>query len=842
MSFYSLITLLSAFLLADDLSNELKFVSRLRDRGLYRLSAAQCKELLQDSQLSKDAELRIGIELSKTFAAHALNSRPPAREQYWEQSVAVLEQASQRELTQGSQILLQTQRALTVLQQAEWTRRESEIQASQEADWQPARAQIRKAIQQLKAIQTTLQSPRVRAGSTDLSATRADELLRNTQFQLARAYRNQALTYTARRDRVNSLTQAIELLQPIATSTVMDDLGWRSRLDWIQCHRRLGELQKTQQLITGASQVPKRYLGQLAAEGIRLALDAKQPTAAAKMLQNPSLQDSSNPEFALATIETWVALAAAESQPIKREPYQRKAVELATDLGPTYGTYWGLRGEMLIASLAEGAGGTADSNLIDRTANTLLRRNQSGRAAEMFERGAAQAESAGDRTAAFDFLYKAATVEHERKSLASAIQKLSDAAVRYPEHEQASEAHLLAAFDAAALYQQYMRTSQTASAQDSLTTYRELLAEHLRRWPDRPSADQARLWAGRMAEATGDVAQAIQLYQTIKSGSDHAAEAYNRLGTLFGTRLKPSSPTFSEHLHQTRGWFEQRLLVGRDTEDLITAATQSARLHTLFPPIDYKTASKHVRRALSATEAKSANAPDSITQAEQTLRALLVVIAAGSNDLRTAHQQLTLASPLPNAALIEMLTGLQVIRDLKIGELQTSELKTNDSHAGDPETGRVQPDSVALDALMRDVVNMLKTNESQWSAAARLLVEQVLADTMEVQLARRAYASLAKRQPHQSRIQLRYAELLSQGKDRESRELAIAQWRSIAKQSRPKSPAWFRAKLGVAQSQFDKGDHQKAKEIVELLTTLYPQLGGPHLKRQFQQLLIRCQD
>ena len=103
------------------------------------------------------------------------------------------------------------------------------------------------------------------------------------------------------------------------------------------------------------------------------------------------------------------------------------------------------------------------------------------------------------------------------------------------------------------------------------------------------------------------------------------------------------------------------------------------------------------------------------------------------------------------------------------------------------------------------------------------------------------YEALARQQPRDRRIQLRYAELLSQGRDRKSRTAALTQWRRVVQQSIPRSAEWFRGKLGVAQTYFDMGEHQKARELIELLMTLYPDLGGPKLQQSFNDLLKRCQ-
>lgn len=801
--------MLAAELFDDNLDLEIEFVSALRNRGLYRLSQLQCQQWLESSKLPAEARVRLTIEVSKTHVAHALNSRSPARDQAWASAASVLDNVLSKTTEQPAVVLLQMQKALTSLQQAEWTRREAEVQAQQEADWQPAREQIRAAIKQLKEVQASLQSPRMRNGLEGLNSARREELLRNSQFQLGRAYRNQAITYQQQRDRVNALTQAIAQLQPLATSSVMDDVAWQSRIDWIQCCRLLGDLNKTQELIGGAGNIPEALLGALAAEGIRLALAAKQATVAMRLIESQQA-NSKHPEFELAKIETFVALAKNESNAATAKQLQINASQIAAELSQLHGTYWGLRGEMLIANLASTGVGASDTSLVENAADTFLKRDMQDEAAAALDQGAKLAASSGNRQQQFDFRYKAATIDHEAGRLLAAIDRFEQAANEFPDHPQASEAHLLAVFDAAALYQQYARSNQVNAAKKSLARYERLLSEHLKQWPDSDSADQARLWAGRLAEARRDWEQAIELYQAIKSGSEHATIVYRRIGELIDKSLKHSdSTTNNARLFAARRWFRERALITHDTGDLVALTITSARLNILHAPRDYGVADQMLRRAITVVKGQ----PDQ----ERRLRSLLVVTAAAGNNIPQARQELSLVSPLPAKSLAILLESLQPIRDDR-------------------------PDDASLNALIIDIVKMLRTYTADLSTAEQLLIQQAVADVSNTEEATATYTKLAKLYPNSARIQLRYAELVSTGRDRKSRELALAQWRSIARKSKPQSPNWFRAKLGIAQTQFDMGEHSKAQQIIELLAALHPEMGGDKLKQAFMTLLQRSKN
>ena len=77
-------------------------------------------------------------------------------------------------------------------------------------------------------------------------------------------------------------------------------------------------------------------------------------------------------------------------------------------------------------------------------------------------------------------------------------------------------------------------------------------------------------------------------------------------------------------------------------------------------------------------------------------------------------------------------------------------------------------------------------------------------------------------------------------KDRRARQAALMQWRTVVRKSRPYTQAWFRGKLGVATAHFDLNDRKHAQDMIELLMSLHPKMGGPELKRDFTSLLQRC--
>jgi hypothetical protein len=70
--------------------------------------------------------------------------------------------------------------------------------------------------------------------------------------------------------------------------------------------------------------------------------------------------------------------------------------------------------------------------------------------------------------------------------------------------------------------------------------------------------------------------------------------------------------------------------------------------------------------------------------------------------------------------------------------------------------------------------------------------------------------------------------------------VSLETWRALQQASRPGSDDWYRAKYGLAWTHYRLGNPQRAARILELTQLLHPELGGPHFKAQFEELLDRC--
>jgi tetratricopeptide (TPR) repeat protein len=103
-------------------------------------------------------------------------------------------------------------------------------------------------------------------------------------------------------------------------------------------------------------------------------------------------------------------------------------------------------------------------------------------------------------------------------------------------------------------------------------------------------------------------------------------------------------------------------------------------------------------------------------------------------------------------------------------------------------------------------------------------------------------ADLATRYPDDGAIQEAHARALANSEPPEAWRRALEQFRAIEKRSPEGSARWFRAKYGIASMHLRLGDAAKAAKMVRLLKVLHPELGGPELRPQFEELLRRHGD
>jgi len=695
-------------------------------------------------------------------------------------------------------------------------RRESDLGAGGDVARDQARADLRVAIRLLKVAEE-------RAGGLWRNAARSSgraqdglkerELLSvraNIQHQLARAYRSQGLTYPDRSaDRTASLTRALQQIDQIAAT---DQIRWQTRLDRIDILRLLGRRTAAERSLDAlaADEPPANIVQQATAQRIELLLVSGQ---AAEAWQRFGRADQNTQyiaaELELARVATLVALwqTATKNQQVARaRSWQSKALAIIERTEQHHGAYWARRAESLLASTI--GSGSADLELLVRTAQNHFRRGKLDDAVTAFGRAASTAIDAGLEDRALDMYATAAFIRYQQQDLPDALSRYRQTAVRLSRAAKASDVHKAAVMIGVKLVR--------GGADDSLAVYRQLLDEHLKLWPNGPIADQMRLRLGMLLESEKEWQPAIEQFQAIaidrasrEMSLDHLYRCYE--ASFAESRL--AGRDYKTDVAAAVTYMERIVLGGQGQLPEVwspaarRAVLLAARLRTKYMDSGFVS----TRSMLTTAIATASDAP---AQWRSEAHSLLALAHAHEQRFDAAADAV---KQVADAELWGLLEGLRHIS---------------------------QQDS-SLARLQLDVVDRLDQQSQVFKADERLLLDRARGEAFvalgELKQARAVFAQLAVKHSRDGAIQQAYADVLLQGAGKQWSRAALAQCRKVLAGSKPQSQGWFRAKYGVAVAHYKLGNSQQAAKVIRLLKALHPDLGGPELRASFNNLLASCQ-
>ncbi|MGE0755807.1 MAG: hypothetical protein AB7F89_11705 [Pirellulaceae bacterium] len=808
---------------ADLLSADEQLLAGLRERRLYDLAEFHCRRQL--AHASNAAEQReLTVELLRTLTEHAIQSAPEQRAGIWQQfDKATAEYLATREHT-PSALVVRTQAALGTLARGELARAESDVAPARDAALEEARLTIRQATRLLEQLEQDLAEaiPASRRANPADAATELspDELLKlqtHVLYELARAFRNQALCYPASSpDRVAALTQSLAPLERLNQHVALDDdLARQVTVARAECHRLLkdfpaaiSELEALQ-----GEGVPAPIRLRARAETIRTHLD-RGDLAAARRVMEAGRQDRgvTSAELDFAFLECYVAQWQADAEAKRTNEaaqWQEKAIAAVKYVEQNYGPYWGRRAEILLVRVG-GQHGGGNVEILRRAADDLYLKGRFEEALAAYDQAAARQPPGS--TEAFDLAYKAALVQRQRHQHADAARRFRDLALGAVGHSQAPGAHLLGIVHLA----EWCRTDASQIGQ-----YESWLREHLATWPYARSAPQAWLWLGRLMEAEQEWLKAIAAYQSIPEAADSYAESLagaERCWTAFlssktaqGDRVADLAGPAIRFFHDA-AWSQGREPPARWTATNRQAALAVARLQLRFTTTMRGETEQLLRQAIEGQPPAPA---DWLTTARLVLA---VVMADQPGRMPDARQ---LIADIEDTPPEEVLTFTRLVRELG-----------NRSPQGKPR---------------RELAELaLAASDSVWARKAELapavreeltrLRAQAHADASNFARAVALMNEVIAAHPEEMAYRQELAEMLLPSHDAAILQRALDSWRIVAAQSPPRSPAWFRAKHGTARTMLQQGDAAGAAKLIRYLQAT-EQLEKYGWEQPFQELL-----
>ncbi|TWT32923.1 hypothetical protein [Blastopirellula retiformator] len=796
-------------------STDVRMISGLRDRQLFDLAERYAAQQLVAQNQDPAQRAILAGELIRTFAAHALNSPTGERQRWWDAAERVPPEFARQFAGDPRQVLVDAQAALANLAHAEQIRQESQLGAPGAEPVEQTQILLRRSIAQLEGLVAEAKRLGIAAemarGEPGLSAEELTGLSRNLQFELARAFENQALTYPPESlDRINSLTMALKALDPLTKLGDKSPVTWPSRLAEIRALRLLEKYGEADQAIKllAADSPPPMVLLKAKAEQILLAIDAGQLDVAKKLIsQGRTLQGITSPELDFAYFQTYVALwqAAAVSGDADGQKWQAQASAVIRDLEQLYGPYWSRRAELVLTQNAQSAG-TKDIDLLKRTADGYFRRQQYEDAIATYDRAAAAAAEEKDAAQEFQLRQTSAAVLAKLQRYAEASKRLRQLANLFPSQEGADQTHLTAAY--------YQSLAMRADPKLESETYAAQLREQLIRWPTGDATNTARIWLAQYQLAAGHPREAfdalLPIPPSFAKANDAATLALAALRDQFAKNAQEGE-VLPRDITKARQFLESYALTSPSPEARRTAAEALAELLLFYTTDGYPAAQTTIRLALQAD-------PDAPADWRSRMQSLLVVALAGGGDQQGATAALDDVSGGEPEKLFQMITALR-----QIGQ-------TAGGNAG-----------AKLARLQLQAISELKPRAAQLSAAQQSRLQKFEAEALAAAGDRNAalteMRAAAAAKPKEVPLQVALAELLAKDGTAAERRESLGIWRTIgARMSQPQSDRWYQAKYETARLQISLGETEEAGKLLLYLQTLYPDLGGPTWKQKFQQL------
>ena len=795
---------------------EEQFIDGLIARRLFPLAVLACEDRLAVRTMSPLERVNTVVDLSRTYAAWAIQSPPKKQLQYWDQANAVLENWLGKNSQDVLQLIISRQVAHVALMRGKFSR---QISAGT-VDPEPARKESLQYLRQCKDVaEKTLQKINkalIDSQDQELSAFALLRLQSAVEKDLSQAWLEQALCFDpGSPDRIHSLQQAEKLILPLAAKR--DPIDWESRVAQLTC-LRLSEGKNNEQLFqekTAAFLVenpPVDVQGQIHVELARQLATKNRYIEAIGELNQP-INYSPEMEAKVDFCELQIMLQAAGNTKATDTANWNQRAENQLELIETlHDPYWLQRARALFGRLITIDQSQHGYSLLARAAEGLYQAGQLTEAAKVYEDAANKADAEKDYTKAFELYRAAAMISYEKKNYSEASQKFRQLADTYSQAPGAAAAHLMAAFNLA-------RSLEGTSAGE-FTAYKKLLEEHLSRWPQQASSNQARLWLGRVLAADGKWSAANQTLFKVDPKSASYPEAMAVAGKCCIKECRTLKKNGDSQLSQRATALSEKLkmaasiLIDANSPLAPAMVADTVMLQMQYTSSPYRSALGLIQRGLkSITKNDSEN--------RWRLEALQVEALVGLGRYREA---------LDTVRTFSGSKELTVQLILSLDDLENRQAKT--------------VDRTRLHSIAEIQMACIKKIGDISVLASRKELAVIQAKTLErlgkISDALTGLRKLSSEYSEDGQIQMRFADLLiQQGESGNLRE-ALRKYREVARKTRPQTERWFAAKYGEARARLRLGDAKKAAQMIRTTQVLYPDLGGKPWRRRFEELLATC--
>ena len=786
----------------------------LQQRGLFSLVEYQCKARINDADSTERTKMEWTVHLINSVSQQALRQSADERDDFWNNAQRLADKYVGGNPDHPFVLPVKLQAALALTANGELLRLESTISKTSGVQREKSREKLRLATKSLTNLDNQINDflPQVGQNATDNNPSQTEllSLQQNLQYHLARAYRNQANTYAdGTNDQIASLQRAVTALnKPLTQLSEEDPLVTAIHLALIACHRELKQFDLARIAAERLKllALPARDMMKLRAETVRLALAERDLETTLELLNKP--RESNRilvPEYDLAFLDAFIYFwdkATKEQNTNGAENYQQQAVLTVKHIEQTHGPYWGRVAELQLLKHAGMNGDSTNLAVLERTADSLYRKDKFTEAIDAYDATAEAAQNVGNNDLAFRVLYKTALIEQKRNNLQAYIERLTTTGVQLRNHPQAAAVHMLGIRAVIELL------NQDASRQQEFET---LLTEHLTYFDRGSTVDQAAIWLGTLQQRRQSYDEAIESYMAVSPDYQKYTTIIQNLEVCWIAKLKQDKSENQLNDVKALTDYLRSLIFDKDAN----------------PPQKWTPVQRYAATTLVGMLVTYSN--DSYKEAE-------ALIAAASTE-NTDEEWLAIASSLQIVSLAAQGKATAAREHIdKLGANKPSQwmqmlkqLQTVGAAA--PESTRIVIAKIQIDLFEQmspKLVGVKPDFRKEWE----LLEAEAYMQSGNLKGSIDHYKTLARKNPRHGLIQLRYAQALTQSDDHF--EEGLVQWRRVLQGNPPKSDRWYQAKFNIASLYLRNGRADEAEKQIRYLEVTS---GFGTWERPFQTLL-----
>jgi predicted Zn-dependent protease len=814
-----------------------QYFEGLRQRRMFIVAETEAQRRLALEKTTPTQRADLTIELSKTYAAHAMFSTGEQRQELFSQAEQVVGELLTSESSSPFRGLLQVQRAMVPAARGAQLRWQSELFPLDEATRTDAAATLREALDRLQLLPEALridlqraQASRPRDGeqAPQPVPARLQRTQREVEFAIATAQLDLARVLPAGADRVAALFAAGNLLDALTRPARPDDIAWQARVSRLEVLRLRGEFDRLAGQVTSLlkSQPPPAIGNAAVAVLVRRWLDDDRPDEALAVIEDHRAQFGLDSEQLQALLVESLLAARRLSLAEQRDELAGELLEKARAVDERLQGPWKVRTSLLLEQTAQEDRYGPELAESVRQAQWAWQNGDVDGAIAAYTRAAAKAHQQKETQLAVEFGLNIASAQIEAGRYTPAVKSLENLLQAYPDHEKSPQADLLRAYALGRIFEQ-QPTDEHKSA------YREALERHRDRFAGSPTEPEATWMLARLLDYEQDPRGAIDLLRQVPTQSPHYPAVIARLAAIF-----------------------ERMIDSARQQEQPTAALQEEAVTTLAPIVE---AFPRAPALLSIEQAQVAlrlgrillrHSPPDFARAEALLRR--VMDSAPPSALAGAQPQPAWAPLVASASRLQItaLAGQGRLEDARglldqLADDQPQRILEILNGLTETAADLTLEHRTGIARMQLELAESLKARQAELSDDQQRLLDMSLAQGHAAlgqwQTAARLYEEMLWKQPKDRQIVASLARLYEECGTDSCLQQALKQWQTLESLQRKGSLEWLKTRYRLALCSHRLGDDQTARKLIGVTRVLYPQLGSPSLKARFEALAAELQ-